>query len=101
VHDSHPPGQGQTDSHDREQLTKTRWRAGEPTLDDVQHEFPQWRCSRGYTSLCYAKQETTGHEVTGEDPLDLRDQIKAAEARQALNRQRLPESSPGTGSGAR
>jgi hypothetical protein len=59
----------------------TRWRSGEPTLADVQDEFPHWRCTRGNSGLYYARHEATGHRVSGEDPLDLRDQIKAAEAR--------------------
>jgi hypothetical protein len=57
--------------------------AGEPTLADVQTEFPSWHCSRGISGLYYAQKETTGQQVSGEDPLDLRDQIKAAQARHA------------------
>lgn len=59
------------------------WRAGEPTLADVQAEFPQWHCFRGINRLYYAQHRTAGHQVWGEDPLDLRDQIKAAESRHA------------------
>jgi hypothetical protein len=58
--------------------------AEEPTLADVQEQYPQWRCARGISELYYAQHETTGTQVTGEDPLDLRDQIKAAEARHAF-----------------
>jgi hypothetical protein len=53
----------------------------EPTLAQVQVEFPQWACTRGINRLYYAKHASTGQQVAGEDPLDLRDQIKAAEAR--------------------
>ena len=53
----------------------------EPTLAQVQAQFPHWDCTRGINRLYYARHTTTGEQVTGEDPLDLRDQIKAAEAR--------------------
>lgn len=55
--------------------------AAEPTLDDVQAEFPAWRCWEGVNRLCHARHTATGTQVRGEDPLDLRDQIRAAEAR--------------------
>lgn len=57
--------------------------AGEPTLADVQAQYPQWRCAQGISGLYHADNPATGQQVTGEDPLDLRDQIKAAEARHA------------------
>jgi hypothetical protein len=57
--------------------------AGEPTLADVQREFPGWVCARGVSGFCYAGHAATGTQVSGEDPLDLRDQIKAAESRLA------------------
>ena len=57
--------------------------AAEPTLADVQAQYPQWRCTRGISGMYYADNQATGQQVTGEDPLDLRDQIKAAEARRA------------------
>jgi hypothetical protein len=50
-------------------------------MSDVRDEFPHWHCSRGNSGLYYAEDEATGQRVSGEDPLDLRDQIKAAEAR--------------------
>jgi hypothetical protein len=59
----------------------TGWRWGEPTLAEVQDEFPKWDCCRGNNSLYYAEHKVTGQRVCGEDPLDLRDQVKAAEAR--------------------
>jgi hypothetical protein len=54
--------------------------AREPTLAQVQAQFPHWRCTRGINRLYYAEHTTTGQRVTGEDPLDLRDRINAAEA---------------------
>ena len=59
----------------------TGWRSGEPTLADIEREFPRWRYTQGNSGLYYAESKTTGERVSGEDPLDLRDQIKAAEAR--------------------
>ena len=53
----------------------------EPTLAQVQAEFPHWRCTRGINGLYYARHTGTGQQVAGEDSLDLRDQINAAEAR--------------------
>jgi hypothetical protein len=61
----------------------TASQAGEPTLPEVQAQYPQWRCEQGISGLFHAEHQATGQQVTGEDPLDLRDQIKAAEARQA------------------
>jgi hypothetical protein len=58
--------------------------AGEPTLPDVQREYPAWRCWRGISGLFHARHASAGPgtrpQVTGEDPLDLRDQIRRAEA---------------------
>jgi hypothetical protein len=59
----------------------TGWRSGEPTLDEVQDEFPHWHCLLGNTGLYHAQHKATTQWVSGEDPLDLRDQIRAAEAR--------------------
>jgi hypothetical protein len=55
----------------------------EPTLADVQTQYPHWQCAHGISGLYHAEHAATGQHVTGEDPLDLRDQIKAAEARRA------------------
>ena len=56
----------------------------EPTLADVQNAFPRWRCWRGISGLYYAGRDDglmeAVAEVTGEDPLDLRDQIRRVEA---------------------
>jgi hypothetical protein len=53
---------------------------GEPTLADVKARFPQWQSTGGISGLYHACHEATGQRVTGEDPLDLADQIKAADA---------------------
>ena len=55
--------------------------AGEPTLAEVQEQFPGWRCTEGPNRLFYARHEATGTRVAGEDPLDLCDQIRGAAAR--------------------
>ena len=54
----------------------------EPTLDDVAREFPAWRVSRATSGLYHARLDDPDHPVTvqGEDPLDLRDQIRRAES---------------------
>jgi len=67
----------------------------EPTLADVQAEYPGWVCTRGVSGFCYAAHTATGAQVNGEDPLDLRDQLKAAESRLACG---LPVHGP-SGSG--
>jgi hypothetical protein len=58
--------------------------ADEPTLAEVQRAFPRWCCWRGISGLYYAGRDDglrqAAAEVTGEDPLDLRDQIRRAEA---------------------
>lgn len=55
----------------------------EPTLAEVQHRYPRWRCTQAISGLYHAHHPATGDQVTGEDPLDLRDQIRAAQARRA------------------
>lgn len=65
--------------------SRDRGSAGEPTLAEVQAEFPCWRATQGINYLYYAQHQATGQQVSGEDPLDLRDQIKAAEARHACD----------------
>jgi hypothetical protein len=50
-------------------------------LAQVQAQFPHWDCTRGINRLYYAHNAATGQRVSGEDPLDLHDQLKAAEAR--------------------
>ena len=58
---------------------------GEPTLAQVRHQYPHWACTRAISGLYHAHHPATGSHATGEDPLDLRDQIKAAEARYNLH----------------
>jgi hypothetical protein len=69
----------------------SRAQPGEPTLADVQAAYPGWVCVRGVSGFCYAEHAATGTQVNGEDPLDLRDQVKAAAARLACG---LPVSGP-------
>ena len=56
----------------------------EPTLADVQREYPAWECWRAASGLLYARprnaESGSGRLVKGEDPLDLRDQIIRAES---------------------
>jgi hypothetical protein len=67
---------------------------GEPTLADVQWDYPGWQCTEGISGFYYAEHAVTGTQVNGEDPLDLRDQIKAAESRLACG---LPATGPSGG----
>jgi hypothetical protein len=55
---------------------------GEPTLADVQREFPDWTCWRDTSGMLYARRSSAAsdYEAKGEDPTDLRDQINRAEA---------------------
>jgi hypothetical protein len=68
----------------------TEWTGpdGEPTLADVQREYPGWRCWRAVSGLLYARradaQPGDPAHVKGEDALDLRDQIRRAEALEEL-----------------
>jgi hypothetical protein len=61
----------------------SRKQDSEPTLADVQRACPGWECVQGISEFYYAEHAATGTQVSGEDPLDLRDQIKAAESRLA------------------
>jgi hypothetical protein len=58
----------------------------EPTLAEVQLQHPDWACWRGISGLYYARpadaQPGDPAQVQGEDPLDLRDQIRRAESLQ-------------------
>jgi hypothetical protein len=51
----------------------------EPTLTDVEREFPGWECWRGTSGLYYARLAGRPRrhkaDAQGEDPRDLRDQI--------------------------
>jgi hypothetical protein len=52
-----------------------RWAKTEPTLADVEAEYPDWRPWRAPSGLYYAGRPDTA-QVMGEDPSDLRDQIR-------------------------
>jgi hypothetical protein len=56
----------------------------EPTLTDVQRQYPKWRMWRTVSGLYHARPADAAPgdhaHVQGEDPLDLRDQIHRAEA---------------------
>ena len=56
---------------------------GEPVLAEVQAQYPGWECSREISGMYHAYNQHTGQRVLAEDTLDLRDQLKAAEARHA------------------
>ena len=53
-----------------------------PALDDVAREHPRWRCWKGIAGLLYATLRGSSPPVVvrGEDPMDLRDEIRPAEA---------------------
>ena len=60
---------------------------GEPALAEVQGEYPGWRCWRAASGMYHARRIDAAPGdpadetfVTGEDPLDLRDQIHRAQA---------------------
>jgi hypothetical protein len=50
----------------------------EPTLDDLEAEFPRWHCWKGISGLVYASRNMTSPPVVlrAEDAVDLRDQIR-------------------------
>jgi hypothetical protein len=58
---------------------------GEPSLGDVQREFPGWECWRGVSGLYYARMPGRPRrhkaDAVGEDPRDLRDMIIRARSR--------------------
>jgi hypothetical protein len=72
--------------------------AAEPTLADVQREYPDWKCWRAVSGLCYARPATAESgdpaSVMGEDPLDLRDQIRRALSRDAEAAYRASSTGP-------
>lgn len=64
---------------------------GEPTLDDVRHEFG-WECWRDTSGLYYARRPSRsdmGVDAQGEDPRDLRDMIIRAKWQADVRSQRL------------
>jgi hypothetical protein len=68
----------------------------EPTLADVQRDYPAWNCAQGISGFYYARHLASGTQVSGEDPLDLRDQIKASEARLACLQQPAESATSGS-----
>ena len=58
----------------------------EPTLEDVHAEYPRWHCWKGVNGLVYASRAKTSPPavVRGEDPVDLRDQIRGWEGNHAV-----------------
>ena len=49
----------------------------------MQAQYPGWECSPGISGVYHAHNQATGQRVLAEDLVDLRDQLKAAEARHA------------------
>jgi hypothetical protein len=51
----------------------------EPTMEDLQREFPDWLVStdRDFTGFCFAYRQSGSATLSGEDPADLRDQIRS------------------------
>lgn len=60
-------------------------RTAEPTLEDVQREWPRWHAWKGISGLVYASRSLTSPPavVRAEDATDLRDQIRGWEGRNA------------------
>ena len=53
----------------------------EPTLEDIARQHPGWRVWKGADQMCHASPLSgPALAVRGEDPADLADQIKRAEA---------------------
>lgn len=52
----------------------------EPSLEQVMHQFPGWTGQREIAGHYTAVRAIGGTRVRGEDPVDLRDQIRRAEA---------------------
>jgi hypothetical protein len=50
----------------------------EPTLADVEREFPYWHCWRGVAGLLYARRLNSSPPIVvrAENPVNLRDQIR-------------------------
>lgn len=50
----------------------------EAARDDLQREFPDWTVTtdRDFTGLCFAYRQSGSATLSGEDPADLRDQIR-------------------------
>jgi hypothetical protein len=54
----------------------------EPTLADVAAQFPRWETFEGVNGLIYARLPRLSPPVLvrGEDPMDLRDELRRAES---------------------
>lgn len=52
--------------------------ARELTLEDLQRDFPDWTIitDRDFTGFCFAYRQLGTATLSGEDPADLRDQIR-------------------------
>lgn len=50
----------------------------EPTLDDIRSEYPAWHCWDGIAGLPHARLRGSSPPIVvrGEDPRDLRDEIR-------------------------
>jgi hypothetical protein len=57
----------------------------ELTLEDVKRDYPHWEIWLGINGLSYGRryQSSPPAVITGEDPLDLRDQIRGWEGKHA------------------
>jgi hypothetical protein len=64
------------DAHTHAPLTSAA--TGEPTLADIEAEFPGWHAWKGIAGLCYARKMLSSPPVVirAEDAVDLRDQIR-------------------------
>jgi hypothetical protein len=49
----------------------------DPAIEQLQAEFPSWDITAGLYDMIYAEHRHTGRRAHGEDPTDLRDQIRA------------------------
>ena len=47
----------------------------EPTLADLEREFPAWKCYRSFGWVWASLRDNPQVKVRGEDPVDLRDMI--------------------------
>jgi hypothetical protein len=69
-------------------------RHGEPTLESVAAEYPNWHLWRGVSGLLYARRLLSSPPIVvrGEDATDLRDEIRAAIHRRPLLSEAVAES---------
>jgi hypothetical protein len=62
---------------------------GEPTLADVEREFPGWECYESFGWAWARLRTDPDTRVRGEDPMDLRDQIIRHISEQDISEQDL------------